>query len=169
MILTTLPETWSVRRMMREFNAPNYLVRQAIKIRKEKGFMEGPNPKPGKCLQTETVEIVQSFYQNDDISRAMPGIKDCVTVIGSDGNKTKMSKRLILCNLKEAYTHFKDKVQNVKIGFSKFAELRPKHCVLAGQSGTHSVCVCVYHSSKCKADDRKCKVENHYRWAIGNL
>ena len=29
--------------------------------------------------------------------------------------------------------------------FSKFAELRPKHCILAGASGTHSVCVCTIH------------------------
>ena len=33
----------------------------------------------------------------------------------------------------------------VKVGFSKFAELRPKECVLAGESGTHSVCVCLTH------------------------
>jgi len=34
-----------------------------------------------------------------------------------------------------------------KIGFSKFADLRPKHCVLAGASGTHAVCVCTIHQS----------------------
>ena len=37
--------------------------------------------------------------------------------------------------------------RGLKIGFSKFAELRPKHCVLAGTSGTHSVCVCTIHPS----------------------
>lgn len=59
----------------------------------------------------------------------------------------KISKRLILCNLKEAYKHFKDKFPDIKIGFSKFAELRPKQCILAGQSGTHSVCVCTTHQN----------------------
>ena len=29
--------------------------------------------------------------------------------------------------------------------FSKFADVRPKHCILAGASGTHSVCVCTIH------------------------
>lgn len=33
------------------------------------------------------------------------------------------------------------------IGFSKFAELRPKYCILAGASGTHSVCVCTIHQN----------------------
>ena len=26
-------------------------------------------------------------------------------------------------------------------------ELRPKHCILAGTSGTHSVCVCTIHQN----------------------
>ena len=33
------------------------------------------------------------------------------------------------------------------MGFSKFAELRPKHCTLAGASGTHTVCVCTIHQN----------------------
>ena len=31
--------------------------------------------------------------------------------------------------------------------FSKFAEFRPKECVLPGSSGTHSVCVCTKHQN----------------------
>ena len=41
-------------------------------------------------------------------------------------------------NLQELYRLFKDKHPEQKLGFSKFAELRPKHCVLTGASGTHS-------------------------------
>ena len=102
---------------MREFNAPNYLVRQSKKILKEKGFMEGPNPKPGKCLSTETVETVHSFYENDEISRAMPGMKDCVTVTLPDGGKKKMSKRLILCNLERSLQSFQRQVPKCKNWF----------------------------------------------------
>lgn len=79
-ILSSLPKEWSIRRIMREFNAPNYIARQSKKILKEKGFMEGPNPKPGKSLPTETVEIVHSFYKRDKVSRVLPGMKDLVTV-----------------------------------------------------------------------------------------
>ena len=42
-------------------------------------------------------------------------------------------------------SEFKERFPDRKIGFSKFAELRPKHCVLVGASGTHSVCVCTVH------------------------
>ena len=31
--------------------------------------------------------------------------------------------------------------------FQAFAELRPKHCILAGASGTHAVCVCTIHQN----------------------
>ena len=36
-----------------------------------------------------------------------------------------------------------------KIGFSKFAKIRPKECILAVESGTHAVyvCVCTVHQN----------------------
>lgn len=40
----------------------------------------------------------------------------------------------------------KSKIQ-LSISFSKFAEMRPKWCVLAGTRGTHSECVCVIHQN----------------------
>ena len=58
-----------------------------------------------------------------------------------------MSKRLILCNLKELYTAFKMKHSHLDIGFSKFASLRPKWCIAVGPKGTHSVCVCTIHQN----------------------
>lgn len=147
MILTCIPLTWGIRKIMREFNAPDYMVRQSRRLLEEKGILESPNPKPGKSLPKEVVQRVQDFYENDEVSRAMPGMKDCVTVVDKSGNKTKTSKRLILCNLKEAYALFKDTFPCMQIGFSKFAELRPKHCVLAGSTGTHAVCVCTTHQN----------------------
>ena len=34
-----------------------------------------------------------------------------------------------------------------KVGLSKIAKLGPKECVLAGATGTHSVCVCTIHKN----------------------
>ena len=42
---------------------------------------------------------------------------------------------------------FKEKYPEYKIGSTKFAELRPNWCVIAGSSGTHSVCVCTIHQN----------------------
>ncbi len=58
-----------------------------------------------------------------------------------------IQKRLVLNNLREVYRAFKDAYPDKKIGFSIFAELRPQHCILAGASGTHAVCVCTIHQN----------------------
>ena len=71
----------------------------------------------------------------------MPGKKDFVSV-KQEGKHLHVQKRLVLSNLREVYCEFERQFPDHKIGFSKFAELRSKHCILAGASGTHSVCVC---------------------------
>jgi hypothetical protein len=40
---------------------------------------------------------------------------------------------------------FHEKHPTVSIEFCKFAELCPKHCILTGERGTHTVCVSVIH------------------------
>jgi len=148
-VLTVLPKSWSIRKTVEEFHASNYMVRRAKKLVKEKGIQSTPNPRSGKNLPNDIVDNVKEFYCNDRVSRLMPGMKDFVSVL-VNGKRQQIQKRLVLCNLKEAYEQFKQKYPDQKIGFSKFAELRPKECVLAGSSRTHSVCVCVYTSSKYK-------------------
>lgn len=71
------------------------------------------------------------------------GKKDCTKVIinGNKSNKTETFS--VLSNLNELYVAFKISHPEYKIGRSKFCELRPKWRILAGSSGTHSVCVCV--------------------------
>ena len=145
-ILTVLPNSWSVKKIQEEFGVSTYMARKSKELVKEKGVLSLPGPKPGPSLLPETVVIVQAFYESDDISRVMPGKKDFVSV-KKESNRVHVQKRLVLSNLKEVYHEFKEKFPDRKIGFSKFAELRPKHCILAGASGTHSVCVCTIHQN----------------------
>ena len=58
-----------------------------------------------------------------------------------------MQKGLILSDLKELYSSFRNRFQDVKIGFSKFCMLKPKWCITVGASGTHSVCGCTSHQN----------------------
>lgn len=147
-ILTVLPKSWSCARMEHEFSISNYMARKAKKLLEEKGVLSTPDPKPGKTLPPETAVLVKEFYSNDEVSRQMPGKKDYVSM-GKDteGRPIHVQKRLILGNLREIYSLFKSKFPNIKIGFSKFVELRPKNCIIAGASGTHSVCVCTAHQN----------------------
>ena len=83
-----------------------------------------------------------------DVSREMPGTHDSLSVKDPvTGVREHKTKRLVLGTLKEVYRAFKNENEDVAIGFSKFCELRPKECVLAGASGTHSVCVCAVHQN----------------------
>lgn len=54
--------------------------------------------------------------------------------VKENGITVHKQKQLVLHNLKELYL-------DINIGFTKFCELRPKHCVLANASGTHAVYV----------------------------
>ena len=150
-ILTVLLKSWSLKKIQQEFGVSNYMARKSKDLVKKKGVLSLPGPKLGPSLLPETVDIVHAFYEHDDISRVMPGKKDFVSV-KQEGKRVHVQKRLMLSNLREVYHEFKEKFPDRKIGFSKFAELRPKHCILAGASG-YTFCMCVYNSSKCKIDD----------------
>jgi hypothetical protein len=76
----------------------------------------------------------------------MPGKNDYISIKVS-GVKIHEQKRLLLCNLKELYSHFKNSHPAVKVGFSKFASLCSRNCIMASASDTHSVSVCTIHQN----------------------
>lgn len=148
-ILSILPRTWSPADIQREFGAKAskrmiYTVKNLVSVN---GILCDITKKVSpKRISQESVEIVQKFYE--DISRACPGIREYLVTHDTNGEKVKIQRRLVLMNLKEAYELFKEEFKDVKIVFSKFASLRPKHCVLAGSThGIHTTCVCMYHQN----------------------
>ena len=167
-VLTSMPTDSSLKVLQQSFNVSEHTAKRAQAIQKEKGLLSSPNPKLGKRLSEETIEKTSKFYEEDIISRQMAGKKDCVSV-SVDGEKVKVQKRRILCTVYEAYLKFKEENPNVKIGFSKFAEARPKHVVLPGASGTHNVCVCVYHQNpKLMIDHSQIKSNPVFKELVGS-
>ena len=79
-ILTVLPRSWSTQKVQEEFGASNYMVRKAKELVKQKGILSTPNPRHGHTLAVETSDLVQSFYESDEVSRMMPGRKDYIYV-----------------------------------------------------------------------------------------
>lgn len=93
----------------------------------------------------EMEQLVINFYEQDDISRQLPGKKDYVTVM-EKGVKTQKQKKILLMNVSEAYQLFKQDHPSIKVGKSKFASLRPKHvCICSDRD--HTVCCCIYHEN----------------------
>ena len=87
-----------------------------MKLVQEKGIMSTPNPRLGKVLPKTTADLIKAFYYSDEVSRIMPGKKDYVSV-NLHGERQHLQKRLILCNLKEAFKEFKDQNPDIKIGY----------------------------------------------------
>ena len=142
-VLTMAPENWSRKKVSEVFGVSERLARDAKQQGSNSSVCSLPPPRKGKSLSEETVEKVTQFYENNQHSRIMPGIKDRVSV----KKNVYQQKRLLLCTLQELYAHFKEQNPSAKIGLAKFCALRPKWCVNAGASGTHAVCVCTIHQN----------------------
>ena len=54
------------RRTNEELSGTEHVVKQARKLKKEKGILANPDPKRGRPLSQEIVERVQEFNQSDD-------------------------------------------------------------------------------------------------------
>lgn len=120
-------------------------MNQARRIAEVNGVLATPNERIGSGLTPEVKNEVLEFYDSDQISRAMPGLRDYVSV-KKDGKRQHVQKRLLMCSLREAYNDFKE-ISETDIGFSSFAALKPKHCKLLGSSGSHNICVCTIHEN----------------------
>lgn len=148
-ILSLLPEEWSVRAIKKIFvDASYYMIQQSKKLVKKNGILCDTTKKPGTKIPENILTQVKEFYCSDEISRPCPGMRDFVKLYDNTGEKCKIQRRLVLMNLREAYQLFKIKYPDAKIGFSKFASVRPPQCILAGSAhGIHTTCVCTYHQN----------------------
>jgi hypothetical protein len=148
-LLTTVPKSMSISEIQNEFGTTQHMVRTAKDLQSKYGAISLPEPRIGKQIPNDLKQSVINYYNDDEVSRILPGKNDCVTV-RIEQQKMKVQKRLMMCTLKECFEGYKERYKNdesKKIGFSKFATLRPKNCVQPGSSGTHTVCVCTYHQN----------------------
>ena len=96
-------------------------------------------------IPEETTNAVLAFYEDDSISRMMPGKADCISIRDSNGAKVKKQKRHLVMTLAEAYCCFKADHPD-EIGKSKFASSQPKWVFLSSQM-PQNVCGCRYHEN----------------------
>ena len=145
-LLTIAPKSWTQEKIAKEFNVTLHAVRKSQALRKELGILPKIPAKKGKVLSNETIDLVKAFYEDDEYSRMCPGAKEYKSV-KINNIKVRKQKLLLLLNIKELYEEFKKKHPSVKIGLSKFFDLRPKWVVTAADSGTSNVCVCEIHQN----------------------
>lgn len=137
----------NVNQIAEQFDTSKYLAGVAIEQYKSHGIFSMPAPRQGVKISDSVEKLVTDFYLNDEISKMLPGRKDFVTLKSRSGEKEQIQKRLLLFNLRTVHEMFRDKHQDVEIGLSKFANLRPRQVVFAGAPGTLVVCVCMIHAN----------------------
>lgn len=53
-----------------------YLAEKTKRLVAEEGILSMPAPREGKKLNPETLKLIEDFYESDEVSRAMPGLRD---------------------------------------------------------------------------------------------
>ena len=109
-----------------------YIVKR---LAKEVGLdVASPKKKSKNGLNDNAIAKVKDFYSNNEISWQAPGRKDFVTIrtVNSDGTRAKTTEqtRYLTVSLKEPYNHFMTINPNIKVGLSKFCDLRPPNIKL---------------------------------------
>lgn len=112
--LSVLPQSWSINKIQNYFNVTKHMVCKTKALVSEEGVLCTPKPKKGKLLSEEVKDIVKNFYYDIDISREMPGMKDCVIVRDEQCRQEKKQKRLVLANWVKFTEHFKKSFQMLK-------------------------------------------------------
>ena len=79
--------------------------------------MKSPTSKPGnKVLSESTKKKVRDFFEDEGVSRMMPGKKDYVSV-SVNGKKIQKQKRALGSSLKGAYIMYSEKNVDFSISF----------------------------------------------------
>lgn len=88
LLLSVLPKSWTPNRVQNEFGVSYHLAQSVKKLVAECGILQKPKPRSGKKLNEVTSNLIDQFYNSDQISRVQPGIRDCVTVRVGDQRTT---------------------------------------------------------------------------------
>ena len=137
-MLTLKPSSWSTAKTASFFEVSENFVKRAKRLKNTSGLLSSPPKINARKLSVEIIASIKEFFEDDEISRVLPGMKEKI-----GGHQ----KRLILGNLSEIFSEFRKAYPTVEVGKTSFASHRPKWCVWPGSSGTHSVCVCVKHQN----------------------
>lgn len=147
-VLSVLPKDWSALKTQKTFGASLRMIYQTKDLVGKNGiFCDTTKKMASHFIDQNTVDKVIEYYLRENVSRPCPGIREYVRY-KVNGEYDRVPRQLLLMNLTEAYALFQEEYPEHKIGFSKFASLRPKQCVLAGSThGIHTTCVCAYHQN----------------------
>lgn len=148
LLLTTLPPSISINQMHNEFGVTWYMARMASKLRSEEGPFSHPVWKStGNPISDAVKEKVREFYLSDDNSMSDPTARTSINVLDEHKKRERKERRIMHTNLRDSFYEFKKIHNDLDLGISKFAQLRPKNVKWPGQKGFYISCCCPYHQN----------------------
>ena len=115
-ILILVPQSWFAEKACIQFTTP--------RAEKEKGVLGQHERKQRTGISSDTQQKALDFYENDQTSQILLGMKYRVSLHKNVYHK----KKLLLGSGWELYNIFREQNPTLKISFSKFWFLKPK-CV----------------------------------------
>jgi hypothetical protein len=136
-ILLTVPlESWTIQQTATFFSCSEYTVRMARKLRSQGTYILKPSSRTGRQLSDETIAMVQEFFRQEDISRALP---DRTIII----ENAVVARRFMQVTVEDAFRQFAARNSNVRVGRSKFHSLRPHDVIIPTLKQAHRFCLCL--------------------------
>ena len=78
--ISLCPCEWPIDKCSEYFQVSQDLIQKSRDFAKENGVLSLPLQKKGKSVSHEMKEEIVLFYENDEISRIMPGKKDYISI-----------------------------------------------------------------------------------------
>ena len=96
-------------------------------------------------LSPNAIALIKEFYLSENVSQWCPGKKD-ITTVKEGGISVKREIRYLQLSIPELYSEFKSSNPNLKVGLTKFRELRPAHVYLSSKIPMN-MCLCKIHEN----------------------
>lgn len=142
-LLTLLPDSLSKKEVMNLVpGATKYLIDKARKLKASDGVWSIPDAYTGHSLEENDITTALRYYLDDemDCSIQSPNKKDVVHVV-KDGKREAVVKRFMTRTVRETYNVFRNNHPEVRLGMTKFYNLRPKYVRITPHQFQ---CVCTY-------------------------
>lgn len=95
-------------------------------------------------------KTILEYYLDESNSYICPGQRDTVNSKDADGKRCTLQKRILHYTVHDLYINFTNEYKeklDILPKFSYFASLRPIECTVAGDPGSHRICVCIHHEN----------------------
>ena len=139
-LMAIAPHNWGRTELSQWFGPTDHQTRHAIMLRRDRYVLAYPEYSRGnKALAEETIESVEQFYLQDDVSRVSSNTKDVLKI-----NNELVPVRFTEMSIQEALGKFYEDNPTAEVGKSTFYSLELRQVKI---TCLHDTCMCQVHEN----------------------